>query len=290
MDPILDRRSARDRAAVDVRVTSGLDEPAAVDDRDPTDAGGAWRSRRAWAVLVVVAIASLVADLASKSIAFATIAPVPVEVERGEVLDAFERDRRLVRVQEELAELNASAHSSDVGTRARIEQLEADLETLISRPGWESLLPPHQPVVVIPNVLELTLVLNPGAVFGIGAGARAFFIGFTLLAVLFVLWIFARWTAPRDWLAHASIGLFIGGGFGNLYDRILYACVRDFLHPLPNAQLPFSGGRPLWPYVSNVADALLIIGIAGLLLHNWTASHHRTARARAAQHEAHASP
>src|SRR5215471_17331108 len=40
------------------------------------------------------------------------------------------------------------------------------------------LVPDHKPVVVLPRLLEFTLVLNPGAVFGLGAGQRGTFIIF----------------------------------------------------------------------------------------------------------------
>lgn len=128
------------------------------------------------------------------------------------------------------------------------------------------LIPPHDPVVVIPSVLEFTLVLNPGAVFGLGAGKRLLFIGFTLVAIVMGLWMFAKWTTSRDWLAHASLGLLLSGGLGNLYDRVKFACVRDFIHPLPGVRV---AGREIWPYVSNVADAFLIVGIIGLMWHLW---------------------
>lgn len=130
-----------------------------------------------------------------------------------------------------------------------------------------AIIPAHSPTVVVPHLLELKLVLNPGAVFGFGAGGRWFFAAFTVLAITFALWMFARWTTPRQTLTHVSIGLIIAGGLGNLYDRLVYACVRDFLHPLYS--LHFPGGRPVWPYVSNVADAFLIVGIAFLMLHLW---------------------
>lgn len=129
------------------------------------------------------------------------------------------------------------------------------------------LIPPHEATVVVPHILELKLVLNPGAVFGFGAGGRWFFAAFTLFAIGFALWMFARWTRPRETLAHISIGLIIAGGLGNLYDRMVFACVRDFLHPLYSLQFP--GGRPVWPYVSNVADAFLIVGIVILMAYLW---------------------
>lgn len=127
-----------------------------------------------------------------------------------------------------------------------------------------TLVPPHEPVVVVPGLLELTLVLNRGAVFGLGQGGNWFFVPFTLIAMpLLTLWVLSQ-TRPRDAIAHTLVGVVVGGAVGNLYDRVRFAAVRDFLHPLPDTTLP--SGQPLWPYVSNVADALLIVGIAGLFV------------------------
>lgn len=187
------------------------------------------RSKRALTILIATVVLGLIADLASKSIAFAQIAESPVVIERSEVLAA-----------ENLA----------------------------------NLIPIHEPIVAIPSVLEFTLVLNPGAVFGIGAGQRWFFVGFTIIAVAFALILFAKWTKPKDWAAHTGFGLIISGGLGNLYDRVLFGCVRDFIHPLPGVKMPFgvswpNGSDELWPYVSNIADLFLIIGIVLLVIHTW---------------------
>lgn len=142
--------------------------------------------------------------------------------------------------------------------------LERDEVLAADRPNL--LIPRHTPVVVAPKVLEFKLVLNEGAVFGIGAGKRWFFVAFTVVAVGFVLWLFGTGTRSKDWVGHAAAGLLIGGGLGNLYDRIRFACVRDFLHPLPGVEL---GGREIWPYVSNVADLFVIVGIIVLLIRTW---------------------
>ncbi len=188
-------------------------------------------SLRAWITLLLSAILALAADLGTKHAAFDRIADQPVRVTREQVLEA-------------------GPHR---------------LHTLI---------PTHAPVVVVPELLNLQLVLNAGAVFGAGQGKRWVFVLFTFVALGFCLWMFARWTDRRDHLSHVCIGLILAGGLGNLYDRLIFACVRDFLHPLPNARLPFglhwpSGDNALWPYVSNVADAFLIIGIALLMLRLW---------------------
>ncbi len=201
------------------------------DDATKTDpgSGSAARSTRAWLVLGLTALIGLVADLWSKSYAFAHVAGLPVVIQRRHVLTV-----------------------SDLGY----------------------LIPQHEPVTVVDRVLEFTLVLNPGAVFGIGAGQRWFFVVFTVIACMVAMLLFVRWTRPKDWMAHAGFGLIIAGGIGNLYDRLVFACVRDFIHPFPGVRLPLGLGWPggtneLWPYVSNVADALLIVGIGMLMIHAW---------------------
>ncbi len=150
-------------------------------------------------------------------------------------------------------------------------------EDVLTTQNLGYLIDQHEPMRVIEHVLEFTLVLNPGAVFGIGAGQRWFFVIFTILAVIMSVILFLKWTRAQDWVAHCGFGLIIGGGLGNLYDRVLYACVRDFIHPLPGVKLPFgirwpgggSSADELWPYVSNVADAFLIAGIIMLMYHAW---------------------
>lgn len=131
-----------------------------------------------------------------------------------------------------------------------------------------ALIPVHRPVVVIPSILNFTLVLNPGAVFGIGAGRTVFFIVVTIVAVAFGLGVFVFATRSRDRLSHIGLGLILAGGLGNLYDRLVYGCVRDFIHPLPKVAW-WGSNREVWPYVSNVADLFLLIGIALLLWHAW---------------------
>jgi signal peptidase II len=189
----------------------------------------AGRSPSAWLVFLGATVLGIVADLWSKHAAFLHIAEYPVTIRREDVLS---------------------------GT------------------ALGNLIPPHDPVVVIPRLLELTLVLNPGAVFGIGAGKRWFFVVFTVFAVGLATWLFARKTLAKDRWAHIAFALVVSGGLGNLYDRVRFACVRDFIHPLPGVRLPFGlrwpGGSPeVWPYVSNVADAFLLIGIGLLIIYSW---------------------
>lgn len=204
----------------------------------PANPPHAWRSWRAWATLLSVTALALAADLVSKRLAFQHVADEPVPVRYQDVVAVGANDPRQIG----------------------------------------RLIPAHDPVTVVPGLLDFTLVLNPGAVFGVGPGQRWFFIVFTGAALCLGVWMFSRWTGPRDRAAHIAIGLLLGGGLGNLYDRLAFGCVRDFLHPLPGVKFPF-GFNPLgnsgevWPYVSNVADLLLLIGIGMLLVHLWRRDH-----------------
>lgn len=141
-------------------------------------------------------------------------------------------------------------------------------DDVLNADDLRTLIPPHEAVEVVPSVLEFTLVLNPGAVFGLGAGQRWLFIGVTCVAIAMGGWMFAAWTRAGAWVSHACLGLVLAGGLGNLYDRLVFACVRDFIHPLPGVRV---GGVEIWPYVSNVADAFLIVGIVGLVVAMWRA-------------------
>ncbi len=195
----------------------------------------AGRSRTAWIILALTIVLATAADLGSKYWAFANIADVPVQLDREQILER-------------------QANGIDLND---------------PRPA-EVLVPMHEPMVIVPHVLEFKLILNAGAVFGSGQGKRWFFIGFTMVALAFAVLLFAKWCREKEYATQIAIGLVIAGGLGNLYDRVVYACVRDFLHPLPGVNWPFGwellGRRDVWPYVSNVADAFLLIGIAVLMI------------------------
>ena len=114
-----------------------------------------------------------------------------------------------------------------------------------------------QPSVnLIPHVLDFHLTTNTGAVFGMAKGARWIFIGVSVVATMFVLLMFAR-SSAQSWLLHMALALILAGALGNLYDRLRYAAVRDMLHLFPD--------MGVWPWIFNLADAVLMIGV-GLVL------------------------
>jgi lipoprotein signal peptidase len=100
--------------------------------------------------------------------------------------------------------------------------------------------------------------VNTGALWSLGAEhkdrANMFFAAVSLLAAIGIS-IWALLKRPTDrWLC-VALGLILGGTVGNLFDRIVFGGVRDFL-------------RFYWfdfP-VFNVADSCLVVGASMLLL------------------------
>jgi len=100
--------------------------------------------------------------------------------------------------------------------------------------------------------------VNQGALFGLGGEyahlANTVFAGVSILAALAIIYWSTRRTTAGDWALCAALGLILAGTLGNLYDRIVFGGVRDFLY--------FHWFE--WP-VFNVADCCLVCG-AFLLL------------------------
>jgi signal peptidase II len=103
----------------------------------------------------------------------------------------------------------------------------------------------------------LTLVQNFGMSFGLFRGSELSRWMLTLFsaAVVIGLAIWARKAVKP--LVAAGIGFIIGGAFGNnLIDRIRYGYVVDFIDV----------SRLHFPWVFNVADSAITVGVALLLL------------------------
>lgn len=128
----------------------------------------------------------------------------------------------------------------------------------------------YQPAPLVPNVLSLKLTINHGAVFGMGQGGRWIFIGVSLIAVCVITIVFLRSPARARWL-NVALALVLGGAIGNLYDRIIFGAVRDMFWLFPDVKLPFGlnwpgGSSEVYPWIFNLADASLLVGIAILFI------------------------
>ncbi len=122
-------------------------------------------------------------------------------------------------------------------------------------------LPLYESVPVVQGFFHLTHVANSGALFGLLAGLASpfrdlVFITVPLLAIVLIL-VFQFRSRESDFLVQAGLSLILGGAVGNLYDRVRFGHVVDFLD--------FSVAGHHWP-AFNVADSAICIGIALLFL------------------------
>lgn len=134
---------------------------------------------------------------------------------------------------------------------------------------------PPEGTSVIASVLSMDLTENRGAVFGIMQGQRWFFVLASVGAAAFIGWFFIH-TRADEWAAHAALAFILGGAMGNLYDRVNLGAVRDMLHLFPGVQLPFGwrwtgGSTELYPWIFNLADVYLLVGIGVTLLRSFLA-------------------
>jgi lipoprotein signal peptidase len=110
--------------------------------------------------------------------------------------------------------------------------------------------------------------VNRGALFGIGnadaedGGWNAFFLVVSILAAAFIVFWVRRPMVAKDRILCLALGLILGGTLGNLYDRIVFSGVRDFLF--------FYWDSHVWPDF-NIADCCLVVGASILLLHSFLA-------------------
>lgn len=103
---------------------------------------------------------------------------------------------------------------------------------------------------VIGDTFDLRLVRNPGSAFGLFSGATPWIAAASLLVTVGV----AIW-AVRDPEAPAVLGLVLGGGIGNLVDRLVRPPGGGSGHVIDFIYLSF------WP-TFNLADASIVIGVA----------------------------
>tara|TARA_B100000768_G_C11223097_1_gene351511 strand:+ start:290 stop:814 length:525 start_codon:yes stop_codon:yes gene_type:complete len=111
--------------------------------------------------------------------------------------------------------------------------------------------------VYITSYLNLFLIWNKGIAFGLLAANESIIYNTITLVIslIIVVILFMMWRG--DNIQRYFLALVAGGALGNLYDRIIYTAVPDFI------DLHFQGFH--W-FVFNVADIFITVGIFCLIL------------------------
>jgi signal peptidase II len=127
----------------------------------------------------------------------------------------------------------------------------------------------------IPGWIRFELTTNHGAVFGFGQGQKWLFLTVSVVAIAFLGYLFA--TSKRQRFYQFILGMLLAGVLGNMYDRIVFGYVRDMIHALPGWRwpgtwsvggYPAAPGRDVFPYIFNVADILLCVGVGLMIVYS----------------------
>ena len=128
---------------------------------------------------------------------------------------------------------------------------------------------------------RLTLSTNPGVVFGLPMPPWAVAIA-TVGTIVLVGAFFATSPATARW-THVALAMILAGAVGNFYDRMLAKVfVPGIDQPITGQVRDFLDFSEIgYPYVFNVADVLLVVGVTMLVLY-WYVTGRRDRKAQRA--------
>jgi len=111
------------------------------------------------------------------------------------------------------------------------------------------------PIPYLERILRITHTSNTGAAFGLFSESGNFFTVVAIVVALIIIYYIASYPSlPR--IVQISLGLQLGGALGNMWDRVQYGWVIDFV------DIGF------WP-IFNVADISIVIGVGILAVWLW---------------------
>ncbi|CAF0689344.1 Lipoprotein signal peptidase [Candidatus Methylacidithermus pantelleriae] len=134
--------------------------------------------------------------------------------------------------------------------------------------AWvKRLLAGRGPTEIVPGLVRLVEVENPGVAFGLLSGCRWVAV-VALLAALVSAWLAWRLLDWKRARVRAMGGIFVGAALGNLVDRLRNGAVTDFID--------IHVGAYHWP-AFNLADtvlSLVIVFLVGRILAEHRCSRH----------------
>ena len=105
--------------------------------------------------------------------------------------------------------------------------------------------------------LNIRLIWNEGIAFGLlSFNEKIFYNALTFLILIIILIIFFM-LSKSNGIKKFSLMMILGGAIGNIYDRIFYKAVPDFLD--------FHIGNFHW-FIFNVADIFITLGVIFMII------------------------
>ena len=121
---------------------------------------------------------------------------------------------------------------------------------LVTKYVFDGMFEVNEGVTAIPYLFNIVIVHNMGAAWGIFSGNQVGLIILSLAILIIFIWYFVK-EKRKTWLLSIAIAFLVAGCVGNLFDRIVFGYVRDFI------QFAFWQSFPVF----NFADVFLTFGV-----------------------------
>ena len=105
--------------------------------------------------------------------------------------------------------------------------------------------------------INITLIWNEGIAFGLLSFDQNNLYNLLTLLIIIVIFIIGWMTVKSHGLKKYSLIMILGGAIGNLYDRIFFKAVPDFID--------FHVGNFHW-FIFNFADVFITLGVFFMIL------------------------
>ena len=116
---------------------------------------------------------------------------------------------------------------------------------------------------IIKNFLRISYVKNTGAAFSLLDGNTLFVTIIGIVIIIMIIWYLYK-NKVNKMIDKIGYSLILGGSIGNLFDRVCYGYVRDFI----DIQI----GEYNYP-IFNLADSFIVIGVILLFISAWRDKH-----------------
>ena len=107
------------------------------------------------------------------------------------------------------------------------------------------------------NFLNITLTWNEGVAFGLFSFDEKIFYKILTAIILIIILIIFIMTIRSDGFKKYSLSMILGGALGNVFDRLYYKAVPDFID--------LHIGNFHW-FIFNVADIFITLGILFMII------------------------
>lgn len=105
--------------------------------------------------------------------------------------------------------------------------------------------------------LNISLIWNEGIAFGLLSFNESYFYNFLTILIAIIIVIIFFMILRNKGLKKYSLLMILGGALGNLYDRIFFKAVPDFID--------FHIGNFHW-FIFNVSDIFITLGVISMII------------------------